>query len=721
MLNSWIAAMTALKSVSRSSSARFRRLGLGAILGAVAGAAWGQDIGTLNLSGSTGLIDMPSAESQPDGMFSVSSAHFGPFSRNTMSFQVAPRLSASFRYVAVRGWNRVLMDSPLATNYYRNFDVSYRILDEGRYLPSVSVGLRDFIGTAGESAEYIVATKNLGPRLKVTAGLGWGRLAGQGAIGQPFGPRRRATGGQGGTIGFGSWFTGDVAPFGGVEYKLSDKITLKAEYSSDVYPVETGARQLFERRSPYNFGVEYALGDTTRLGLYSLYGSSIGISAHFLLNPSRPRVNGTMDPAPVPIGPRPSALGWGEGWEGNGANKAQLLKDLRQQLAADGISVNGLRVTASSVEVHVQSGGLDNRAQVIGRTARALAVHAPGNIESFVIVPQSNGMPLSRISIRRSDLERLEHAPANDLAILAETEIAAISGAQAGPWDRAILDYPRFTWTFAPYGKISLFDPRNPVAIDVGLRLNAKYEFGPGLAVSAQLSKRLGGNLAGVLRPSDSVLPPVRSNGTSYNALGDPSLDHLTLSWYAKPAENLYSRVTVGYLESMFGGVSGEVLWKRVDKPYALGVELNYVRQRDFNQLLGFQNYSVLTGHVSGYLALGNGYHAQLDLGRYLAGDYGATFSLDREFENGWRVGAFATLTNVKFSDFGEGSFDKGIRFEIPLSWATGRSGQQKMTTMFRPVQRDGGARLEVQGRLYEQVRGYHEQSLEKQWTRFWR
>ena len=31
------------------------------------------------------------------------------------------------------------------------------------------------------------------------------------------------------------------------------------------------------------------------------------------------------------------------------------------------------------------------------------------------------------------------------------------------------------------------------------------------------------------------------------------------------------------------------------------------------------------------------------------------------------KMGAFFTRTNLSFEDFGEGSFDKGIYFEIPL------------------------------------------------------
>jgi hypothetical protein len=112
----------------------------------------------------------------------------------------------------------------------------------------------------------------------------------------------------------------------------------------------------------------------------------------------------------------------------------------------------------------------------------------------------------------------------------------------------------------------------------------------------------------------------------------------------------------------MYGGVSGEVLWKKSASRLALGAEVNYALKRDFDDLFGFGDYDIVTGHVSGYYDMGNGFHGQVDVGRYLAGDWGATFSVDREFNNGWRVGAYATLTDVPFDEFGEGSFDKGIR-----------------------------------------------------------
>ena len=128
-----------------------------------------------------------------------------------------------------------------------------------------------------------------------------------------------------------------------------------------------------------------------------------------------------------------------------------------------------------------------------------------------------------------------------------------------------------------------------------------------------------------------------------------------------------------------------------------------------------------MTGHASAYYDFGNDFEGAVDVGRYLAGDWGTTLRLDRTFANGWRVGAFATVTDVSAGDFGEGSFDKGIQFTFPLSWFTGSPTQKRVDTVIRPLLRDGGAKLDVRNRLYGLVSGYHDPNLQDQWGRFWR
>ncbi|HID67729.1 MAG TPA: hypothetical protein EYP31_05630, partial [Roseibacterium sp.] len=58
--------------------------------------------------------------------------------------------------------------------------------------------------------------------------------------------------------------------------------------------------------------------------------------------------------------------------------------------------------------------------------------------------------------------------------------------------------------------------------------------------------------------------------------------------------------------------------------------------------------------------------------------------------------------------------------FSIPLGWFLGKASRQSLGTTIRPIQRDGGARLNVPGRLYGQVRQAHKTALSGQWARVW-
>ncbi len=673
--------------------------------------------------GTPGLIDMPTAENAPDGELAVSTSHFAGGTRTTLSFQMLPRLSGSFRYSSI---DKFRFNNTEPT-FDRSFDLRYRILDEGKYRPAVAVGLQDFIGTGIYSGEYVVATKTVHPDVKITGGIGWGRFGSFGGFENPLGriddgflKRPVGTTGKGGQIESGKWFRGDAALFGGLSWDVNDKLTLKAEYSSDAYTRElVPARNLFERKSPLNFGVDYQITQGVHAQAYYLYGSEIGAAVNFVINPKQSAVNGGAHPAPIPVAVR-ETTGRDLGWVDNPRETASIQPKLNAVLGNDGIVVEAVSFDATSAQVRIRNTKFDANPEAIGRTARVMSVVMPAAVETFVIIPVVNGVGASKVTIERSDLEELNHQP--DAAwrsfVRADVEDAPKLALRESVNDDL---YPKLTWSFGPYASASLFDPDSPVRLDVGLEFNAQYDFAPGWQLKGAVRQKAFGNLGDSPKPSNSVIQRVRSDANIYAREGTTALTNLTLAHYFKPGRDLYGRVTVGYLESMYGGVSGELLWKPVDSRFAVGAELNYVKQRDFDQLFGFQDYDVVTGHVSGYWDMGNGFHSQLDVGRYLAGDYGATIALDREFGNGWKVGAYATFTDVSFDDFGEGSFDKGIRFTVPLSTIMGQPSAKDYSTVIQPLLRDGGARLNIDGRLYEGVRDYHEPHLKKSWGRFWR
>ena len=68
--------------------------------------------------------------------------------------------------------------------YDRNYELKARLLNETTYVPQVAVGIRDLVGTGVWGSEYLVASKKFG-NFDVTAGMGWGRLAGNGDFNNP--------------------------------------------------------------------------------------------------------------------------------------------------------------------------------------------------------------------------------------------------------------------------------------------------------------------------------------------------------------------------------------------------------------------------------------------------------------------------------------------------------------------------------------------------------
>jgi hypothetical protein len=671
--------------------------------------------GSRNSFGLPGLIDTPSALSLPDGVIGASTYFGAGGQRHSFAFQITPRLTALFRYSRIDDY--FAPDDPL---YDRSIDLHLRLLDEKGWRPAVAIGVRDFIGSGAFASEYVVATKTITPTLQVSAGIGWGRVGSSNSIGAPFGARPGPAVVDGSPINSDRWFRGDAAPFLGVSWQATEKLTLKAEYSPDAYAEEV-ARAGFDRASPLNLGLDYRIGRSASVSAYYLYGSEVGVQVNIAIDPRRPPFPSGIEKTPLPVAPRPSRAADPVGWSGEWAAEAQVHPAVQaavaKALSADGILLESMALSASTAEVRVRNQTYATQAQALGHVARVLTRALPPSVEYLVLTSVANGMPTSSVTLRRSDLEAMENG--NSAALLTRATITDALAVSSGPLRPTDDLFPRFQWALTPYAEASIFDPVDPFLIDVGIAASMRYEISPGLVLAGSVRQKVAGNLDQSSRvPGPS---PVRSDLVSYQRNGDLTIPSLTLSWYGRPAENLYARVSFGLLERMFGGVSGELLWKPVDSRLALGAELNYVQKRDYEQRFGFLDYTVVTGHASVYYDIGSGFTGRLDVGRYLAGDWGGTVSLNREFANGWRIGAFATFTDMPGAGPGDARFDKGLSLTIPIGWTTGKPTIASFTNTFGMSGGDGGARLAVDGRLYDSVRQSHVGALYSGWGRFWR
>lgn len=689
---------------------------------------------TLNTYGLPGLIDMPTANALPDGELGFTVSGSGVGTRGTLAFQVLPNVTATFRYSGVdltRAGDRDLY-------FDRSFDIHWQALDEDTFgwSPAVAIGIRDIAGTGLYGGEYVVATRHFGARdqVAVTAGLGWGRLGERNGITNPFGfiddgfnTRPARSFDQGGTVNFDQFFRGDAAVFGGVEWQATDRLRLQLEYSSDTYSAET-ADGLIDASSPFNLGASYQITEGVRGAAYVIGGDTFGVSLAMTLNPRRPLVpSSSGDPAPRPVAARaPQTTPYATDWVSQPGG-AEVLRDSFALLFEDqGLHLDSLTMDARRATIRVRNTQYNHSSQALGRVLRAMSAALPPSVEVLEVIFVVEGLDTSRVRISRTDLELLEFDPGGAELALAVAEIEDARTAQDPVGLEVASPSARFTWGIGPYAEASIFDPDNPILINGGLQAQAQYRFGGGFVAEGVVRAALGGNLddsqivnANIVLPDPP--PVVRTNAALYRQQSDFYVERLTLAHFGRPAENLYSRVSFGYLERMYAGVSGEVLWQPANSRLGLGVELNHVWARAFDGGFDLRDYNVTTGHISAYYRLSDDFDVQLDAGRYLAGDWGATLSIDRTFNNGWRVGAYATLTDVPFDSFGEGSFDKGIEIEIPLAWFLGTSNQRTSEITLQPVLRDGGARVEVEGRLHDLVIDYTRPRLEETEAMIWR
>ncbi|MBS0472166.1 MAG: YjbH domain-containing protein [Proteobacteria bacterium] len=381
--------------------------------------------------------------------------------------------------------------------------------------------------------------------------------------------------------------------------------------------------------------------------------------------------------------------------------RSRIMTDLdKQRIQTEALSIDG-----AFTWLYFSNDAYWSDAEAAGRIVRVLMADAPPTVEVFHLVALKNGLPAREFRISRSAMERA--ATVTGTARELEGGIALYSVPLFNP----ILDaaqtesYPRVSWSFSPGVRQGLFDPDRPLEIQLFASADASVSLTPNFSIDGRIEANIYNNF-NFARLSDSVLPHVRSDALEYFQHGANGITSLRATYFDKLAPDVFYAVRAGYLESMFAGLGGQILWRPDGERLAIGVDAYEVWQRNFDRIFGLQNYHVLTGHVSLYYTSPYyGLNFNVHIGRYLAGDYGATFEVSRRFSTGVEIGAFATFTNVPFSKFGEGSFDKGIVVRIPLEWGLPFYTHSSYDFLLRSLTRDGGARLDGDDFLYDETK----------------
>ncbi|MCH8861176.1 MAG: YjbH domain-containing protein [Proteobacteria bacterium] len=407
--------------------------------------------------------------------------------------------------------------------------------------------------------------------------------------------------------------------------------------------------------------------------------------------------------------------------DGAGAG-ADVATRIFRELAQVGYTAYALHASGVEAEIHISKTRYLQVPRNVGWVAKIAARHLPPEIELITVVQLAEGAETSRISVLRADLERYDDGRGSPEETWANARIndprAGLAIAQGAYRNEDA--FPDFSWWLRPLLLQHIGDPDSGIYVaDVNLALGGSFSPSPGWRITGEVRQFLFGNLDRVTRASDSSLPRVRSDIVQYLREGRTAIGRLQADYVTSLRPDLYFRASAGLFESMFGGVGAELLYRPHDARWALGGDINWVKQRDFDQLVNFRDYQVLTGHMSLYYDWPfYDLRTIVSAGRYLAGDYGVTIDVSRRFKSGVRVGAFATFTDVGFEEFGEGSFDKAFYVSLPLDLLLPISTRQRSTALFRPLTRDGGQRLSIGPRLFDLVDDSSDRALNRDWGR---
>ena len=375
---------------------------------------------------------------------------------------------------------------------------------------------------------------------------------------------------------------------------------------------------------------------------------------------------------------------------------------IRAALDSQYLIYSSMVVGESDIWLYYENYHYREASEAVGRIARVLMKEAPPNIEIFHLVPSNLGVPSEEVTITRSGLERANQFNGAD-ALLGRTvkvRYAVMRPLPDEPDDS--YHYPILSVSFDPKLSQHLFDPDKPLQLMVYGDITGLLQIAPGLSLSTQLTGTIWSDYT-FDRDAGSELPHVRSDLLQYLKHGKYGIANLEMTYLTRLAPNVFASAHSGLLEDMFAGFGGQVLWRPDNSRFAFGGDLYQVWQRDYHRLFELQKYNVVTGHVSAYYDMPwYDLRTAVHVGQYLAGDRGATFEISRRFSTGVEIGAWVTFTNVSASQFGEGSFDKGIIIHIPFEWGLPISSQSSYDLHLPSLTRDGGQRLSGDDSLYD-------------------
>ncbi len=668
--------------------------------------------------GGIGLIQTPTSRFSNDGEFTFGLSTDGPYKRLYSKAQFFPWLEAVLRYT--EGEFLPYNPGSLQTWKDKGLDMKIRLIEESEAMPSLAFGLLDLGGTGAYSSEYLVSSKRM-KNIDLTVGIGWGRLGGIDHLDNPLAwvdENRKIRGGfkdRGGRISLDRFFSGkNVSFFGGIEYfSPIENLSFKIEYdTSDYSEVEGLESNVFKTGDIFKVDsrVNYAINLKRQLTQREWVDFAIGfvrgntISANFSIH-SNLNYSGI---AKTIIGGekiRNTNLPGGEDFEGLDQNRKNFLKNRTiKELANIGFVTHRIIYNGNELAAELSQSRFLETSMFIDLASRVLANNSPKNIDTITVINIDNGIETYRTSVKRTELvESVRYGPLDE-------ELLVFNSHHTSEKAPIILEneilYPNFYWSVRPNLNYTIQHQEKFFFWQLEALIHTEYSIRKGLYLTTDIGIDVDNNFeAYTYHIPDGELYNVRQDRRLYLTEGKNGIRKMSFDYLVDINQNIKAKASFGYLEWMYGGVGGEVIYVPDSKRWGLGIDAYWVKQREYNQRFSFKDYETFTGFLSYYQDIPfYDMRLKISAGRFLGKDKGAMIDISRRFDTGARIGGFVVLSDCDAQCVGEGSFHKGIYFELPMDlFYVQSTTRQKTGYLWSPLTKNAGARLET-GSLYELV-----------------
>tara|TARA_B100001173_G_scaffold91517_2_gene78993 strand:+ start:1247 stop:3196 length:1950 start_codon:yes stop_codon:yes gene_type:complete len=607
-----------------------------------------------NNHGVVGLINMPTARFFNESSHGVTIYDGTPDQKITLTSSPYDWFEASFFYTNLQG-------KPYPGFEYQDykdkgFNLKLRLKEEGIF-PAIAIGVNDIAGTGLYSSEYLVASYGLN-NVDFHLGLAWGTLNGaDNKIKNPlidikssFQNRPTTYEGAGGQFQASRYFSSEeVSPFFGLSYSLNEKTLFKLEKDTTL---TNGFIDYESPNSDYSIGLDYSVNKNFVLGLSYERGNFTSIRFLYKSNPRKDYKKYEYKTS-------------------ESQKDEDKYSKLITNLEENGIGVNKVIETTSSIGLELTQFrhlNLQLVEEIIYKSSKDAGIQKDVKKNLKVV-------NLDAVIEYDNDFEK------NANLIYKREPKKAFKTSNR-------IRFKPFIASREEFFKGALL-----------VENDSEYILRDNLIFHSNLKYSLADNFDDLrFPPIDTYPAQVRSDVKQYLKNMDKGiiLGRAQLDYYLTPFKNHHLMFSGGILEDMFSGYGFEYLYYKNNANYSFGFEIFDVKKRDYDWRFGTLEYENITGHLNLYYRNYGlvPFDMKLSYGEYLAGDFGATIELSRSFSNGMNFGVFASNTDVSATQFGEGSFDKGIFFNIPIYG-------NLINYTWRPLTKDPGAKLTRRNTLH--------------------